>query len=265
MACFWRNILKICFYKLLRSDHKRLVILPVPTRCHQALEDLWSQSSRSLLLECQSLTVSFPFKRTANVKELRAEPFRVSVDETLLNRCWAKAAMISPLLDSLIWRESVSLHLLLGNTANTVLWLSSTWNTGQSRQEVQWHAQEGSLCYCFTGYRLWDEVACLKLHKESWTKLGTEASFPYPPWKTLAFQDSGSLLSFPHCWALWCLANHKCLRSHYSNLCVPQEWASLPRGSPQCIPIGRIAPLRLCHQRKCLVSKRLDAQTKQDE
>lgn len=174
--------------------------------------------------------------------------------------------MISLLIDSLIWKESIPLHFLLGNTAITVV-LSSTWNTQQSRQEVQWHAQEGSLCYCFTGYGLRDEVACLKLHRELWAKLSTKVSFPNPSWKTLAskhlaFQGSGSFLNFTECWALWCLAQHKCLRSHYSNMCVPQEWASLPRGTPQCIPIGTIALLRLCHQRKCLVLKRLDAQTK---
>lgn len=105
------------------------------------------------------------------------------------------------------------------------------------------------------------------LHREHWTKLGTEASFPCPFWKTFAskhfaFLGSGSLLSLTECWALWSPAQYKCLRSHYSNMSVPLEWASLPRGSPQCIPIGRIALSRLCHQRKYSDSKRLDAQTK---
>lgn len=110
-----------------------------------------------------------------------------------------------------------------------------------------------------------EEVACLRLHREYWTKLATEASFPF--WKTFAnkhfaFLGSGSLLSFTECWALWCPAQYKCLRSHYSNMSISQEWASLPRGSPQFIPTGRIALSRLCHQRKCSDSKRLDAKTK---
>lgn len=115
-----------------------------------------------------------------------------------------------------------------------------------------------------------DEVACLRLYREYWTKLGTEARFPYPFWKTFAskhfvFLGSGSLLSFTECWVLWCPAQYKCLRSHYSKMSVPQEVASLPRASPQCITIGRIALSRLCHQRKCSDSKRLDAHTKKDE
>lgn len=170
--------------------------------------------------------------------------------------------MISLLLNSFIWNESISFHLLSGSNIITVL-LSFTWNMCQSRKQYNNIHRNQS---CVTAFQAtdsdevaWDFTGSTELN---WALKPAFHFEKHLPVSIFAFLGSGSLLSFTECWALWCPAQYKCLRSHYSNMSISQEWASLPRGSPQCIPIGRIALSRLCHQRKCSDSKRLDAKTK---
>lgn len=185
------------------------------------------------------------------------------MDETLLNHQWAKAVIISLLLKSFIWKESIYFHLLPGNNLITVL-LSFTWNTCQSRKQYNNMHKINlvllpSRLQTQMKWPAWDFTRSTELN---WALKPAFHFEKHLPVSIFAFLGSGSLLSFTECWALWCPAQYKCLRSHYSNMSISQEWASLPRGSPQCIPIGRIALSRLCHQRKCSDSKRLDAKTK---
>lgn len=210
----------------------------------------------------------FFLKRTgwnSKPKELKTDLFLVSVDETLMNHYWAKAARISLLLDSLIWKESISICY-----EGTLPWQffcsplpetpsrAGRRHNNTHKKEVRVIALEAA-----SSEMKWLAWNYIGSHELNWALKPAFHTNPekHLPISTLLFKavfPFWVLLSAEHCGVLhsinaWGLA---------TQMCVPQKWDSLPRGSPQCIPIGRITLLRLCHQRKCFVSKRLDVQTK---
>lgn len=123
--------------------------------------------------------------------------------------------MISLLLNSFIWNESISFHLLSGSNIITVL-LSFTWNMCQSRKQYNNIHRNQS---CVTAFQAtdsdevaWDFTGSTELN---WALKPAFHFEKHLPVSIFAFLGSGSLLSFTECWALWCPAQYKCLRSHY--------------------------------------------------
>lgn len=143
-----------------------------------------------------------------------------------MNHYWAKAARISLLLDSLICKESIS--ICYEGTLPWQFFCSPLPETPSraGRRHNNMHKKEVHVIAL--------EAASSEMKWLAWNYIGShelnwalKPAFPHQSWKTLAnkhpaFQGSVPLLSFTECWALWCLAQHKCLRSCYSNVCSPK-------------------------------------------
>lgn len=149
--------------------------------------------------------------------------FQFPPDVTKLSRIsGARAERASCLSANCKRRQSKTANLRsLGQSPYLCQWLKHCWV--DTEPKLLW-----SHC-CWVVWSKWTQSLC----SSYWVMLPPLSPLPEIPvrtgrsiitWTRRKFVPlCGSLLSFTKCWALWFLAQQKCFRSHYSNMCAPKN------------------------------------------